>query len=916
MSPTSVVSHTPTPAAAAPEKRRTRGRGWALFQIAGLASASFLLAGLVLVAAVPLISHAAAIVIGPPSGDWPQFHNGPTHVGYNTTESVLTASDVHLMGVAWTGATGAKVSSSPVTANGVVYVGSEDGKLYAYAVGCASGGGTCTPIWTGATGATIGSTPAVSNGVVYVGSDDTKLYAFAVGCNSGGGTCTPIWTGATGGSIGDSPAVAGNRVYVGSSDDKLYAFAVGCSSGGGACSPVWTGITGGIISSSPAVSSGVVYVGSWDHKLYAYAVGCNSGGGSCLPLWTATTGDAVYSSPAVANGVVYVGSSDHKLYAFDSAGVTGCSGSPKACTPLWTGATVADPSSPAVADGVVYVASENSMLYAFGVGCGSGGGTCSSLWTGTMGGYSDSSPAITDGVVYVGSSDHKLYAFSLPDVTQLVVSGLPSPYAMGSTQSVTVTAKDAGGDVATWYRGAIHFTSSDSSAVLPTDYAFIATDAGTHTLSVTLRTAGTQSVTATDGSVTGNQSGIVVIYAAATYHAIPPARVLDTRPTGGVVVNQGLTGPFVAGTVRGFSVTNAHYVGGGSAVAVPGNATAVTGNLTIVGETASGLIALGPTMTPTGEPTTLNFVKGDVRANNVTVGLGPGGTLSAVFRSPTAGATTQLIFDVTGYFTPDTTGATYHSVTPGRVLDTRPTGGSHTNIGMAGKFLSKTVRTFSVSGVVGLGWLSAQVPAGATAVTGNMTVTNATSDGFVSVGPTIASVPKTSNVNIKAGVNCANGVTVALSGGKLQAVWVGKAGSSTDVIFDITGYFTADLTGLSYHPIVPARYLNSATGKGLSGVFSSNTPRTLSVGGVGQVPSDAAGVSGNLTVVGPTAGGWAQIAPTISGTPTSSTDNANKSQTIANGFDVPLSGVHVALIWVGGASSTANLQLDVTGYWK
>ena len=86
---------------------------------------------------------------------------------------------------------------------------------------------------------------------------------------------------------------------------------------------------------------------------------------------------------------------------------------------------------------------------------------------------------------------------------------------------------------------------------------------------------------------------------------------------------------------------------------------------------------------------------------------------------------------------------------------------------------------------------------------------------------------------------------------------------------------------------------------------------------MGPVPANAVGISGNLTVVGPTANGWAQIAPTISGTPTSSTVNANKGQTIANGFDVPLdwSG-YVALIWVGGASSTANLQLDVTGYWK
>ena len=71
-------------------------------------------------------------------------------------------------------------------------------------------------------------------------------------------------------------------------------------------------------------------------------------------------------------------------------------------------------------------------------------------------------------------------------------------------------------------------------------------------------------------------------------------------------------------------MAGAKYVGGGTKAAVPTNATAITGNLTIVGETASGVIALGPTMTATGAVTTINFNKGDIRANNVTVGLGPG----------------------------------------------------------------------------------------------------------------------------------------------------------------------------------------------------------------------------------------------------------------------------------------------------
>jgi len=62
-------------------------------------------------------------------------------------------------------------------ANGVIYVGSYDYKLYAFkADGC--GQPACSSLWTASTGNAVDSSPAVANGVVYVGSWDHKLYAF------------------------------------------------------------------------------------------------------------------------------------------------------------------------------------------------------------------------------------------------------------------------------------------------------------------------------------------------------------------------------------------------------------------------------------------------------------------------------------------------------------------------------------------------------------------------------------------------------------------------------------------------------------------------------------------------------------------------------------------------------------------
>ncbi|HEX7491425.1 MAG TPA: hypothetical protein VF337_06955, partial [Candidatus Limnocylindrales bacterium] len=82
---------------------------------------------------------------------------------------------------------------------------------------------------------------------------------------------------------------------------------------------------------------------------------------------------------------------------------------------------------------------------------------------------------------------------------------------------------------------------------------------------------------------------------------------------------------------------------------VPTTATAVTGNLTVTDQTNSWAIFLGPIPTASPTSSTLNFAKGDVRANNVTVALGTGGKLSATYMGP-AGNTTALVFDVTGYF--------------------------------------------------------------------------------------------------------------------------------------------------------------------------------------------------------------------------------------------------------------------------
>jgi outer membrane protein assembly factor BamB len=117
----------------------------------------------------------------------------------------------------WTGTTGGIESSSPAVANGVVYVGSDDGKLYAFdaagATNCAGSPKTCAPLWTATTGEAVSLSPAVANGVVYVTATDlppgspavTRLHAFdaagSISCLGSPKTCSPLWSVTTGGSF-------------------------------------------------------------------------------------------------------------------------------------------------------------------------------------------------------------------------------------------------------------------------------------------------------------------------------------------------------------------------------------------------------------------------------------------------------------------------------------------------------------------------------------------------------------------------------------------------------------------------------------------------------------------------------------------------------------------------------------------
>jgi hypothetical protein len=94
------------------------------------------------------------------------------------------------------------------------------------------------------------------------------------------------------------------------------------------------------------------------------------------------------------------------------------------------------------------------------------------------------------------STQAKIVVIPAP-ASVFTITGLPSSTTAGVSQTFVVTAFDPFGNRAQYF-GTVGFTSSDSQASLPSSYTYTAADAGSHTFTAALKTAGTQSLTVRD----------------------------------------------------------------------------------------------------------------------------------------------------------------------------------------------------------------------------------------------------------------------------------------------------------------------------------------------------------------------------------------------------------------------------------
>jgi outer membrane protein assembly factor BamB/tRNA A-37 threonylcarbamoyl transferase component Bud32 len=283
----------------------------------------------------------------------------------------LYALDAKTGQFVWKYATEAGIASSPSIWRDMVFIGSEDQVLYAL------NARTGSIAWTCPTGGRIRSSPQVEYNQVFFGSDDGHLYT--VSAQSGRVT----WKFQALKPIRSSPAISDDVVYFGSDDGHVYALDIQNGN------LKWKYRTNRGVTSSPAVDEGLVFVGSRDWNIYALDAG------SGWAVWRHRTNNAVISSPVISEGCLYIGSVDGNIYALET----------KSNRLIWKFPAEGQiTSSPAAAEGAVYFGSVDEHVYSVDVKTGK------LRWSFKTGGPVPSSPFVADGIVYIGSTDNKVYA--------------------------------------------------------------------------------------------------------------------------------------------------------------------------------------------------------------------------------------------------------------------------------------------------------------------------------------------------------------------------------------------------------------------------------------------------------------------------------------------------------------------------
>ena len=317
-------------------------------------------------------------------------------------------------------------------------------------------------------------------------------------------------------------------------------------------------------------------------------------------------------------------------------------------------------------------------------------------------------------------------------------------------------------------------------------------------------------------------------------------------------------------------------------------------------------------------PVTITWGDGTTSTQTVTstgpsvTGLGFTHTYSALGGYVIGVSATDAEGDSASNSTAVVTGSEFVPYGPTRILDTRDKTGVTTGAVKPGGTAQLKV--------VGAGPAGDSIPAGITAVVLNVTVTEATANGYLTVygdddvNRTAVSRPDTSNLNFRANENVANLVVVPVGANGIVDFYNGSPEGSAQVVADVAGYYTAS-TQSAFAALSPTRVLDTVSGIGAAKAqIQADKSIDVTVAGVDGIPADATAVALNLTAVSSTRNGLITAYPTGESRPAVSNLNYTSGSARANMAIVPV-GTHGQVTFENNGDGPVDLIADATGYY-
>ena len=345
----------------------------------------------------------------------------------------------------------------------------------------------------------------------------------------------------------------------------------------------------------------------------------------------------------------------------------------------------------------------------------------------------------------------------------------------------------------------------------------------------------------------------------------------------------------------------------GEPVTVPNSATSVALNITVFQPVAPGFVTVWPCGSKRPETSNLNYAGGQIIANNVLAPIDDDGTVCLYSL-----VTTDVIIDVSGWFTAEAseraaaTGVV--GITPKRVVDTR------LGLGWPGRVTKSNPIVIDVAGMTATrpDGTSVTAPSDVRAVSMNVTSTESSEPGFLTVWPCDEPFPLAASVNYQAGSTVGNGVFAGVDGNGQVCIY---SLAETHVVVDVQGWVAPDQSAAAFTASTPRRLVDTRSGSRVT----ASSPLTIAVHGAAvtiageamTVPTSATAAVVNVVAANPDGAGFVTVWPCAGSVPLAANLVYMPGDTRGNGVIAPIGPDGSICVY---SLSPADIIVDISGW--